>query len=292
MIEYVEPVFRPPSEADSLILQATIGCSYNKCTFCGMYRQKKFRIRPIEDLRAEIAVARERLGSVRKIFLADGDALIARTSLLRQLLDELNHAFPQLRRISAYASPQSIRIKSVEEMSELREAGLNLYYLGVESGHDTVLERLQKGVTAEQMIECGQRVGAAGVKLSTMILLGAGGRQTSLPHARESARVINAIQPRFVSTLVMTPTEGTPLMEEAQQGLVDDLDPVELARELRAFIADLELERTIFRSNHASNHLALRATLPKDKSRILASLDRAIEHPESTPYRNNWLRGL
>jgi len=292
MIEYVEPVFRPPSEADSLILQATIGCSYNKCTFCGMYRQKKFRIRPIEDLRAEIDVARERLGSVRKIFLADGDALIARTSLLRQLLDELNHAFPQLRRISAYASPQSIRIKSVEEMSELREAGLSLYYLGVESGHDSVLERLQKGVTAEQMIECGQRVGAAGVKLSTMILLGAGGRQASLPHARESARVINAIQPRFVSTLVMTPTEGTPLMEEAQQGLVDNLDPVELARELRAFIADLELERTIFRSNHASNHLALRATLPKDKSRILASLDRAIEHPELTPYRNNSLRDL
>jgi radical SAM superfamily enzyme YgiQ (UPF0313 family) len=292
MIDYSEPLFRPPSEADSLILQATIGCSYNKCTFCGMYRQKQFRIRPFEDLQAEIAVARERLGSVRKIFLADGDALIIRTSSLHRLLDELNRVFPQLRRISLYASPQSIRIKSVEEMSELREAGLSLYYLGVESGHDEVLKRLSKGVNAEEMIECGKRVSAAGVKLSTMILLGAGGRDLSLQHARESARVINAMQPRFVSTLVMTPVEGTPLMEEDLRGAFDHLDPVELARELRAFIAGLDLQRTIFRSNHASNHLALRATFPKDKSRVLAALDSAIEHPELTAYRPNQLRRL
>jgi radical SAM superfamily enzyme YgiQ (UPF0313 family) len=291
-LEYQGRVYRPPSEAESLILQATLGCSYNQCTFCGMYRDKPFRVRPFEELRDEIHEARRVLGPVRKVFLADGDALVAKAPFLMRILEELKDAFPGLRRVSVYASPQSIRVRSVEEMAALREAGLTLYYLGIESGHDVVLERLRKGVDAEQMIACGRKVHEAGVRLSTMILLGAGGRELSLAHARESARVVSAIAPRFVSTLVMTPVPETPLWDQDQQGRFDHLEPLELARELREFIAGLELGGTIFRSNHASNYLALAGTLPKDKPRMLEALDRVIEDPGSARFRPDWARGL
>lgn len=293
MIRYEGDMYRPPSEAESLILQATIGCSYNECTFCGMYRDKRFRVRPIGELRDEIGWARDHLGShVRKVFLADGDALVARAAFLHKLLDELRAAFPKLRRVSCYASPQSLQVRSVEEMAALREAGLTLYYLGIESGHDTVLERLVKGVDAAEMIRVANKAGEAGVNLSTMILLGAGNRELSLEHALESARVVNAIQPRFVSTLVMTPVENTPLWEEDRRGEVDHMNPIELAAELREFVAGLELEGSIFRSNHASNYLALSGTLPKDKQRLVAGLDAVLAHPEAAAFRPDWLRAL
>jgi radical SAM superfamily enzyme YgiQ (UPF0313 family) len=291
-VRYEEPVFRPPSEADSLILQATIGCSYNECTFCGMYRSKRFRIRSFEELREEIHWARETLGPVRKVFLADGDALVAKASYLRRILDELREAFPRLRRVSTYASPQALQVRTVEEMTELREAGLTLYYLGIESGHDEVLANLCKGVDSAEMIACARKAVAGGVRLSTMVLLGAGGRELSAAHAQASARVVNAIGPRFVSTLVMTPIEGTPLGDEDRRGAVDHLTPVELAAELRTFIAGLDLEGSIFRSNHASNYLALAGTLPKDKQRLLDALDAVLQHPDAAPFRPDWLRGL
>lgn len=292
MISYEGTLYRPPSEAASLILQATLGCSYNRCTFCGMYRDKRFRVRPFEELREEIRWARDHAGPVRKVFLADGDALIAKASFLEALLLELRAAFPGLRRVSAYASPQSIQVRSVEEMSRLRELGLTLYYLGVESGHDEVLARLEKGVDAGAMIECGRRAHEAGVALSTMILLGAGGRELSREHARESARVINAIQPRYLATLVMTPVPGTPLWDEDRVGLFDHLTPLELARELRELIAGLELRATIFRSDHASNHLALRGILPRDRDRLVALLDEVLARPEGAPFRPERFRGL
>jgi len=291
-MEYEGSVYRPPSEADSLILQATLGCSYNGCTFCGMYRDKPFRIRPIEELREEIRWARDNIGAVRKVFLGDGDALIAKASFLHLILEELNEAFPGLRRVSIYASPQSIKVRSVEEMVSLRKAGLTLYYLGIESGHDEVLARLNKGVDAEEMIACGRKVAEAGVKLSTMILLGAGGRGLSLQHAEESARVVNAMRPRFVSTLVLTPVPESPLWEAEQKGDFDHLTPVELACELRAFVAALELDGAIFRSNHASNYLSLAGSLPKDKERMLRSLDDALTDPDNAPFRPDWMRGL
>jgi len=291
-MRYEEPLFRPPSEADSLILQATIGCSYNECTFCGMYRTKRFRIRSVDELRREIHWAREHLGPVRKVFLADGDALVAKATYLRQILDELRAVFPRLRRVSAYASPQALQVRSVDEMRELREAGLTLYYLGIESGHDAVLAKLRKGVDSVEMITYARKAVEAGVKLSTMILLGAGGRELSSAHAEDSARVVNAIGPRFVSTLVMTPVEGTPLWEDDQHGDVDHLSPIELAAELRTFIAGLELDSAVFRSNHASNYLALAGTLPKDKQRLLDGLDAVLEHPDAAPFRPDWLRGL
>jgi radical SAM superfamily enzyme YgiQ (UPF0313 family) len=293
VIQYEGTLYRPPSEADSLILQATIGCSYNECTFCGMYRDKRFRVRKIDELKDEIAWARRTLGPrVAKVFLADGDALIAKTGYLHAILDELRAAFPDLRRVSCYSSPQSLQVRTVEEMSKLREAGLTQYYLGIESGHDEVLARLKKGVDAAEMVRVANKASEAGVKLSTMILLGAGGRRLSTEHARASARVVNSIQPRFVSTLVMTPVEGTPLWDEAERGEVDELTPEETARELREFVAGLELRGSVFRSNHASNWLAVGGSLPKDKAAILAALDVALAEPDDAPFRPAWRRGL
>lgn len=293
MIQYEGTLYRPPSEADSLILQATIGCSYNRCTFCAMYREKRFRVRPLEELREEIAWARRAYGpGVRKVFLADGDALVAKASFLEALLAELSAAFPDLRRVSVYASPQSLQVRTVDEMRRLREAGLTQYYLGIESGDDQVLRELDKGVDAAEMVRVARKAGEAGVRLSTMVLLGAGGRARSLEHARASAAVVNAIQPRFVSTLVMTPVEGTPLAEAEARGEVDELTPLELAAELREFVAGLELEASIFRSNHASNTLTLGGTLPKDRAALLEALDRVLAAPERAPFVPNWMRGL
>lgn len=292
MLRYEGTVYRPPSEADSLILQATIGCSWNRCTFCAMYRDKAFRVRKLDDLAAEIAWVERNFGPPQKVFLADGDALVAKAAFLEQLLQHLRAVWPELRRVSCYASPQALQIRSVEEMARLRALGLGLYYLGIESGHDAVLERLDKGVDAAEMVRVAHKAHAAGVKLSVMILLGAGGRLLSREHALASAQVVNAIQPRFVSTLVMTPVAGTPLAEEDARGAVDHLDPLELAAELRAFLGALDCRGTIFRSNHASNWLALAGTLPKDQPALLAALDAALARPEAAPFRPAWTRGL
>lgn len=292
VIQYEGTLYRPPSEAHSLILQATIGCSYNRCTFCGMYRDKRFRVRPLDELAREMRQAADRLGDVRKVFLADGDALVAKASFLAAVLRELRASFPGLQRVSCYASPQALQVRSVEEMDALRELGLSLYYLGIESGHDAVLARLEKGVDAAEMVRVALKAHGAGVKLSTMILLGAGGRASSDAHARASAQVVNAIQPRFVSTLVMTPVEDTPLWDEHLRGEVDELDPLELARELHGFVSELELESSVFRSNHASNYLALSGSLPKDKARLLGELERVLERPETAAFVPDWMRGL
>jgi radical SAM superfamily enzyme YgiQ (UPF0313 family) len=293
MIRYEGTLYRPPSEANSLILQATIGCSYNQCAFCAMYREKRFRVRKLDELHDEIAWARETMGArVAKVFLADGDALIAKPSYLHAILDALRTTFPKLRRVSCYASPQALAVRTVEQMSALRDAGLTLYYLGVESGHDAVLERLTKGVDAAEMIRVAAKATEAGVKLSTMLLLGAGGRALSREHARESARVINAIQPRFVSTLVMTPVEGTPLWDDAAAGKVDELDPIELTLELREIVQHLDLRGAVFRSNHASNYLPLGGTLPKDKAAILAAIDEILATPDAGHFTPEWRRGL
>jgi radical SAM superfamily enzyme YgiQ (UPF0313 family) len=292
MIQYQGSLFRPPSEANSLILQATLGCSYNRCTFCAMYREKSFKVRPLHELKEEIAWAAENLDGVRKVFLADGDALVAKASFLADLLGEIRAALPGLRRVSCYASPQALQVRTVEEMSQLRELGLTQYYLGIESGHDHVLLDLEKGVDADEMVRVALKAHEAGVKLSTMILLGAGGHRLSQEHAVESARVVSAINPRFVSTLVMTPVEGTPLWESSLRGEVDELSAVELAAELREFILNLELDGSIFRSNHASNYMTLAGNFPRDKESLVGALDQALAHPERAPFRPKWARGL
>ena len=275
-----------------MILQATLGCSYNKCTFCAMYREKRFRVRPIGELREEIEWAKDHTRGVRKIFLADGDALVAKASYLHQVLDAIREAFPNLQRVSCYASPQSLQIRTVEEMRELKKAGLTQYYLGVESGCDDTLLHMEKGVDGEEMIRVAKKANEAGIKLSTMILLGVAGRKGSEKHALESARVINAIAPRFLSTLVVTPVEGTPLWEQKMDGEVDEMTPIELAQELRTFLAHLDLRSTIFRSNHASNYLALKGTLGKDRDALVSVLDEVLANPRKAAFVPEWLRAL
>ncbi len=204
----------------------------------------------------------------------------------------MHEALPNLRRVSAYASPQALLVRSEDELRTLADAGLSLYYLGIESGHDEVLARLEKGVDAEAMIRGSLKAKRAGASLSTMVLLGAGGRHLSEAHARASAAVVNAIAPRYLSTLVMMPVPGTPLWDEVEAGRHDELSPTELARELRLFVEGLELERTLFRANHASNTLPLSGTLPRDKSALLAHLDAVLADPENAPFRPDWMRGL
>jgi radical SAM superfamily enzyme YgiQ (UPF0313 family) len=283
-LRYEEPVYRPPSEQKSLLLQATIGCSWNQCTFCGMYRGKRFRVRRIDEVRAEILWARDHAGPVTRVFLADGDALMAPPRYLHEVLDALHDAFPHLDRVACYASPQSLQARKWSDLVALRQAGLSHYYLGVESGHDAVLERLSKGVDALEMIRVANKASRAGVSLSTMVLLGAGGRGLSRDHARASAHAINCIQPKFLSTLVMTPVEGTPLWEEVVEEGFDDLSSVELTQELRTFLDLLQLDDTVFRANHATNHVVLGGTLPTDKAALLKRLDLMLADPEQAPF--------
>lgn len=292
MIQYQGSVYRPPSEGNSLILQATLGCSWNRCTFCAMYRDKQFRVRKLEDLYKEIDWYEDQFSPPKKVFLADGDALMAKAGFLGDLCDRLYDTWPELKRISCYASPQALAVRSVEEMRTLKEKGLTQYYLGVESGNDVCLEEMEKGVDSAEMIRVAKKANEAGVRLSVMILLGMGGFALSREHAVDSARVVNAIQPRFVSTLVATPVEGTPLWDADQRGEFDHLDPVALAAELREFLVHLDLKASVFRSNHASNYLALAGTLPKDQESLVAALDQVLAHPENARFRPEWLRAL
>jgi len=281
MLSYEGTLYRPPSEADSLILQATIGCSFNECSFCEMYRDKKFRVRPLAELKAEIEAVRELSPWVRKVFLADGDALVAKASFLGELCDEVRAAFPKVRRISCYASPQSLQIRSVDEMRDLRERGLTQYYVGIESGDPQALEELNKGVNAEQWVECCAKATEAGVKLSAMILLGAAGPSRSMEHARASAEIINRIQPRFLSTLVMSPRPATPLWDDWQSGRWTESTSAQLSKELHEFLSGLELDATIFRSNHVSNQDVLAGNFPRDKQALLDAVRSMASRRES-----------
>ena len=279
-MRYQGKVYRPPSEANSLILQATLGCSYNRCAFCAMYRDTRFRMRPLEELWEDIRLAREYPGpGVRRIFLADGDALILPFKRLMEILERLKEAFPELNRVGAYATPQSLLRKSQEELSSLKEMKLSILYLGVESGSAEVLKRLKKGVDPDKMVEAGRRAVEAGLKLSTMIILGAGGKELWKDHAMGSAEVISRIAPRFISTLSMMIVPGTPLHEEMEAGRYTPPDPRQTLEEERMFIAGLKVQGAVFRSNHVSNFLPLGGTLMKDKAALLEQLDTALRGP-------------
>lgn len=292
-ISYIEPVFRPPSEAKSLILPVTNGCSWNKCTFCEMYtqEQKKFRARKDEDIQADIARAAQALPVVKRVFLADGDAMILPTRRLKQILRWCREAFPSLERVSSYCLPRNIAKKSVEELAELRALGLEYLYVGLESGDDLVLQKVNKGETFETSVSALQKIRDAGLVSSVMVLNGLGGRRYSEQHALNSARAINLSQPDFVSTLVVSfPMGKERFLSEFED--FDELNQHELFNELRTFIAHLELENTVFRSDHASNYLPLKGVLNKDKHRLLAELDLAINEPDKVILRQEWQRGL
>ena len=272
-------VFRPPSEAKSLILRITIGCSHNECSFCGMYRDVQFRTRSQEEIYTLIDKAARYYPDARRIFLADGNALVLSNDRLLPIMQRLRETFPRLARITCYGGPKDINRKSVEELSALKEAGLQIIYLGIESGDDATLASVKKGVTADEMIAAGQKVIAAGLKLSAMLILGLGGKAYTAQHALNSARVVNAINPTMLSALTLMLHQGTPLREAADRGEFIPLSAYELMLELRTMISSINVtEPCIFRSNHVSNMLPLAGTLPKDKDALLADIDEMLDY--------------
>jgi radical SAM superfamily enzyme YgiQ (UPF0313 family) len=293
-LHYVEPVFRPPSEARSLILQVTNGCSWNRCTFCEMYTQpqKRFRLKPQDEIERELAAVAARRLPVRRVFLADGDAMTLSVRRLRNILGVIRRHLPGVERVSSYCLPRNLRRKSVDELAALAELGLDLYYVGCESGDDLVLERVSKGETYETSLAALRKIRAAGARSSVMILNGLGGRRYSEQHAVNSARLMNAGRPDFLSTLVVSFPLGTRRFQQGFRGEFEPLDQTGLFREMRLLLATLELENTVFRSDHASNYLVLRGTLNADRERLLAQVDAALERPGSVPLRQEWQRGL
>ena len=291
-ISYIEPVFRPPSEAHSLILPVTNGCSWNKCTFCEMYtqEQKKFRARDEAQVLEEIRLTGERM-IVQRVFLADGDALVMPTRRLLTILQAIREHMPEVERVSSYCLPRNVRKKSVDELKELADAGLRMAYVGCESGDDEVLARVNKGETYESSLSALDKLGQAGITRSVMILNGLGGTTLSEQHADNSARLMNAAQPEFLSTLVVSFPMGEARFRE---GFTDfqPLNQQQLFVEVERLLSGLELSDTVFRSDHASNYLVLKGTLGADKPRLLAQVRQAIEQPQQARLRQEWQRGL
>ena len=290
-MRYSGRIFRPPSEADAYILQATIGCSWNKCTYCDMYRDKQFAVRPLAETLDDVAVAGRAYGErVRKVFVADGDALVLDLAHWRALLAACRAAFPALRRVSCYAMAANVRAKTPAELAELRSLGLELLYVGPESGDDATLKRIAKGSTAADHVAAAERAHAAGMKLSVIFLLGAGGADRSEAHARASAELATAMDPRFVSALTLTVVPGTPLARAEQKGLFTLPDVAATLRELHTFGAHANPTDAIFRSNHASNRLPIGGRLPRDRDALLRAIDAALAG--ELPLRPEWARGL
>ncbi|MDF2633974.1 MAG: Radical domain protein [Pelosinus sp.] len=287
------PVFRPPSEAESFILRVTIGCSHNRCTYCNMYRTVDFRMRTMDEIMAQINHAKGYKDFIRRIFLADGNALVLPTDKLLEILRILRESFPKLRRVSCYAGPNDILRKTPEELVTLAEAGLKLVYYGMESGDDEVLLHVNKGVTAQQSIEAGQKVVAAGIKLSLMVIIGLGGKAGSKQHAYHTAQAVNAIHPTMLSALTLMMYRGSELRAEYERGEFEILSPTEIMGELYELINAIDLpseSHCLFRSNHISNYVALAGTLPHDKEKLLADSKKAMEHlatmTDWDPYNN------
>lgn len=291
-IDYIEPVFRPPSEAQSLILPVTNGCSWNQCTFCEMYTaaQKKFRARDEAQVLEEIRRAGEQL-IVNRVFLADGDALVLPTRRLLAILQAIREHMPEVRRVSSYCLPRNLRKKSVEELKELADAGLKMAYVGCESGDDEVLARVNKGETFDSSLSALDKLGQAGITRSVMILNGLGGQALSDQHADNSARLMNEAQPEYLSTLVVSFPMGEARFRE-QFADYRPLSQLQLFGEVERLLAGLELQHTVFRSDHASNYLVLKGNLGRDKAHLLAQVRSAIEQPQQANLRQEWQRGL
>ena len=293
-IRYMEPVYRPPSEAHSLILPVTDGCSWNHCTYCEMYTapQKRFRARDeaevLESIRRVAAQGGDR---VRRVFLADGDALVLPTHRLLTILEAIATHLPAVERVSSYCLPRNLRRKSVAELGELRSAGLALAYVGAESGDDTVLARVSKGETFASTQEALDKLAESGIARSVMILNGLGGQPLSVPHAEASARLANATQPEYLATLVVSFPQGEARFRAGFPGW-EPLDQPGLFSEMEHFLSALELRNTVFRSDHASNWLVLKGTLGIDKPRLLSQVRAAIRDPAAAPLRPDWARGL
>ena len=275
-VRYKGKVYRPPSEAYSLIIQVTYGCSHNRCAFCDMYDDKHFAMRPMEEIREDFELARRVYRRVERVFLADGDALMRKTDDLVQILGLIYGLFPECQRVTCYASPTSLQIKSEEELRLLREKGLKMVYMGLESGCDAVLERMDKGHTAAQIVAAGQKARRSGLQLSVTAISGLGSRELWREHAVETAQAFNAMNPEYIGLLTLMVEPGTPLEKWVREGSFYVLKPVEVMQEMELFLQHIDSPGSVFRMNHASNYLTLKGTLNQDRERLLQQVRQGL----------------
>lgn len=295
IMRYEGSVYRPPSEANSYILQVTIGCSHNKCTFCSMYKKKKYRVREWPEIETDINLAKIYYRDVEKVFLADGDALALETEQLIRILTTLRQSFPRLRHIGIYASPGTILKKQPTELAALKEHGLTIAYLGVETGDPELLQKIKKGVTPAEMAAAGQAVVTSGIELSCTIILGLAGQERELArqHAEKTAELISQISPDYLGALTLMLEPDTALYRQMQRGEFKLPEPYEIIEELQILVQNIQVERPcVFRSNHASNYLPIRGTLPQDQQKILAVLEKIRATKDERFLRPDYLRGL
>ena len=285
-MRYEGDVYRPPSEAHSLIVQLTIGCARNTCTFCTMYKRKSFRVRPLADVMADLEeISQSYRMDVDRIFLADGDALIVKTQDIITILDKSYALFPRLERITMYGAAQDVLLKSHEELVSLREHGLEMVYIGAESGSDEILLDVRKGVTAAQTIEACLRLKAAGIKVSMTLITGLGGRPKTREHAIKSAELVTATKPDYLGLLTLHLEAGTPLAQDYLEGRFEILSPLEYLQEQKLFLESVDSEGTVLRSNHVSNYVALAGVLNRDRQKMIDQLQHALENGKIRPER-------
>lgn len=289
-MHYEGNIIRPPSEADSIILQVTVGCSHNKCTFCGTYRGERFKIKDDSIIDQDIRYAGRNFSFLRRVFLADGDALIIPQDRLVWIFTRIREEMPWVLRIGLYGNAKSILRKSPEQLEQLKGLGLGIVYLGLESGDPRVLQDIRKGVTPEKMITAAGRVREAGIKLSVTALLGIAGRERSLEHARATGEVLSAMDPNYVGVLSLMVLPNTEIGEMVRSGEFEVLDPLELLRELREMLANTRMSRGLFLSNHASNYLPIRVRMPADREKALEQIDHALAG--QVGLKPEWLRAL
>jgi radical SAM superfamily enzyme YgiQ (UPF0313 family) len=290
-MKYEGAIFRPPSEADSLILQITVGCSHNRCAFCSSFKEKRFRIKTFEEIKEDIDEAAQSSWSFDRVFLADGDALIIPQRRLLEIMAYLREKLPRLRRVGIYANAKGVLKKTADELRELKEAGLGIIYLGVESGDQLVLDRMRKGTTYEKLVKAGTMVKEARIKLSVTVLLGIGGRERSREHAIATGRILTEMDPEYVGALSLIIVPGTPLHEEITKGDFVLPTPFELIEELRTMIEHTDMHGLFF-SNHASNYLPIKARMPKDKEATLRLIDEVLAKRDPALLRPEYFRAL
>lgn len=283
-------IIRPPSEADSILLQVTLGCSHNGCTFCGSYKDKRFAIKDDAVIDADIDYASQNLQFLRRVFLIDGNALIMPQERLVRILAQIREKMPRVQRVGTYGDARAILGKTDEELARLRDLGLGIVYFGLESGDARVLKEIGKNQSPGRMIEAGRKVRAAGMKLSTMVILGLAGRERSLEHARATGKALSAIDPNYAGVLTLMIHPGTPLEEQVKAGRFELLTPREMLEELREMLVHTDMTRGIFIANHASNYLPLRVKMPADKAKAISMLDTALRG--ETALKPEWMRAL
>ncbi len=289
-MHYEGNIIRPPSEANSILLQVTVGCSRNKCTFCGSYRGERFKIKPDDVIMADIDFAARHCRRQRRLFLCDGDALIIPQKRLMHLLKTIRQKLPWVTRVGSYANAKSLKMKSGHELTGLRQAGLGILYMGLETGDDATLRAIDKGATSDAMIEMGRKAKDAGFKLSVTVLLGIAGRDRSQIHAKATGRVLSEIDPDYIGALSLMLIPGTPLHADYQSGRFPLLDAREMLAELRTLFAETHLSKGLFHANHASNYLPIKARLPRDRDSVLALIDKALAG--DVELKPEWQRAL